>query len=44
MVVYGDIIVAVNIVMNAIILWLTALAAGITGKAWRIAAASIIGA
>lgn len=44
MVVYGDIIVAVNIVMNAIILWLTALATGITGKAWRIAAASVLGA
>lgn len=44
MVVYGDIIVAVNIVMNAIILWLTALAAGITGKGWRIGAGSLVGA
>ncbi|WP_333593947.1 sigma-E processing peptidase SpoIIGA, partial [Anaerospora hongkongensis] len=44
MVVYGDIIVAVNIVMNAIILWLTALAAGTTGKGWRIGAGSLVGA
>jgi len=44
MVVYGDIILAVNIVMNAIILWLTALAAGINVKVWRIGLASFIGA
>lgn len=44
MYVYADILLLINTVMNGLILLLTAWAAGIAGKAWRLAAAAFLGA
>lgn len=43
MYVYGDILLLVNTVMNSLILALTAWAAGITYKKWRLFAAAVLG-
>ncbi|HWQ60986.1 MAG TPA: sigma-E processing peptidase SpoIIGA, partial [Negativicutes bacterium] len=44
MYVYADILLLINTVMNGVILLLTAWAAGIVCKAWRLAAAAFLGA
>ena len=41
--VYIDVLLGINIMMNSIILILTALAAGISYKLWRVLAAAVLG-
>ena len=43
MIIYADLVLAINILMNSLILWLTAVATGVRFTAWRIGLAAVAG-
>lgn len=44
MVIYWDVLLAVNLILNAVILYLTSISAGIRTSIWRILSAALLGA
>lgn len=44
MVIYWDVLLAVNLILNAVILYLTSISAGIRTSTWRIFSAALLGA